>query len=82
MRFSINPLAKMCLSLETLISMGNSDHVVVSVSIDFLSYSKRDAQFQRIAYDHFCADWNGLRGHLGDVPCRHFSKHFSTTGKR
>ena len=29
----------------------NSGHVVVSVSIDFPSYSKQDAPFHRIAYD-------------------------------
>ena len=29
----------------------NSDHDVVSVSIDFLSNSKRDAQFHHIVYD-------------------------------
>ena len=32
-------------------TLGNSDHVVVSVSIDFLSNAKRDALFQGIAYD-------------------------------
>ena len=30
----------------------NSDHVVVSVSIDFLSNSKQDATFHQIAYDY------------------------------
>ena len=30
--------------------LGNSDHVV-SISIDFLSNSKRDAPFHRIAFD-------------------------------
>ena len=35
---------------------GNSDHVVVSVSIDFPSYSKRDAPFHCIAYDNSRAD--------------------------
>ena len=34
----------------------NSDHVVVSVSIDFPSNSKRDAPFHCIAYDYSCAD--------------------------
>ena len=34
----------------------NSDHVVVSVSIDFPSNSKLDALFHCIAYDYFCAD--------------------------
>ena len=46
----------------------NSDHVVVSVSIDFPSYSKRDASFHCIAYDYSCADWDGVHDHLRDVP--------------
>ena len=37
-------------------SLGNSDHVVVSVSIDFPSYPQRDAPFHRIAYDYSRAD--------------------------
>ena len=48
--------------------LGNSDHVVVSVSIDFPSNSQRDAPFHRIAYDYSHADWDGLRDHLRDVP--------------
>ena len=32
--------------------LGNSDHVVVSVSIDFTSNSQWDAPFHRIAYDY------------------------------
>ena len=32
--------------------LGNSDHVVVSVSIDFPSNSKGDALFHHIAYDY------------------------------
>ena len=47
---------------------GNSDHVVVSVSIDFPTNSQRDAPFHRIAYDYSRADWDGLRDHLRDVP--------------
>ena len=39
--------------------LGNSDHVVVSVSIDFPVNSKQDAPFHHIAYD-YC--------HLRDVP--------------
>ena len=46
----------------------NSDHVVVSVSIDFPTNSQRDAPFHRIAYDYSRADWDGLRDHLRDVP--------------
>ena len=48
--------------------LGSSDHVVVSVSIDFPSNSQRDVLFHCIAYDYSCADWDGLRDHLRDVP--------------
>ena len=46
----------------------NSNRVVVSVSIDFPSYSQWDASFHRIAYDYSGADWKGLCDHFGDVP--------------
>ena len=36
--------------------LGNSDHVVVSVSIDFPSNSQWDALFHSIAYGYSCAD--------------------------
>ena len=45
--------------------LGNSGHVVVSVSTDFPS---EDVLFYRTAYEHSCVDWNGLRDHLRDVP--------------
>ena len=48
--------------------LGNSDHVVVSVSIDFPLNSKRDAPFHRIAYDYSRADWDVLCDHLTNVP--------------
>ena len=48
--------------------LGNSDHVVVSVSIDFQSNSQWDALFHRIAYDYSRADWDGLCDHFRDVP--------------
>ena len=47
--------------------LGNSDHVVVSVSIDFPTNSQQDAPFHRIAYDYSHADWDGLCDHLRDV---------------
>ena len=47
--------------------MGNSDHVVVSIFIDFSSNSKRDILFHRKAYHYSCVDWEGLRDHLRDV---------------
>ena len=48
--------------------LGNSDHVVISVSIDFPINSKQDALFHRVAYDYSHADWDGLWDHLRDVP--------------
>ena len=47
--------------------LGNSDHVVVSVSIHFPTNQKRDAPFHRIAYDYFRAAWDGLHDHLRDL---------------
>ena len=41
----------------------NSDHVIVSVSID----SKQDTPFHCIAYNYSHADWDGLRDHLRDI---------------
>ena len=45
-----------------------SDHIVISVSIDFPSHSKQDAPFHCIAYNYSCANWGGLCDHLRDVP--------------
>ena len=44
--------------------LGNSDHIVVSVSINFPSYSQRVASFHRMAYDYSRADWDSLRDHF------------------
>ena len=41
--------------------LGNSDHLVVSVSIDFPINSKHDTQFHHVAYDYSRADWDGLQ---------------------
>ena len=54
--------------------LGNSDHVVVSVSIDFPSNLQHDVPFHRIAYDYSCADWDGLCDHLRDVPWKDILK--------
>ena len=48
--------------------MGNSDHVVVSVSKDFPSNSQQHAPLHHIAYDYICANWDHLHNHLRDVP--------------
>ena len=44
------------------------NHAVVSVSIDLLSNLKQDVLLHCIACDYSCADWDGLRDHLRDVP--------------
>ena len=48
--------------------LGNSDHVFVSVSIDFPSNSQQDAPFHCIACDYYGADWDDLCDNLRDVP--------------
>ena len=52
----------------------DSDHVVVSVSIDFPSNSQGDAPFHCIAYDYSRADWDSLRDHFRDVPWEYIFK--------
>ena len=47
--------------------LGNCDHLVVLVSIDFPPKLKGHAPFHRIAYDYPRSD-DGLRDHLRDVP--------------
>ena len=46
--------------------LGNSDHVVVSVSIEFPINSKQDTPCHHVAYDYSSADWDGLHDHLRD----------------
>ena len=40
--------------------LGNSDHVVASVSTGFPSYSQQDVPFHCLAYDYPLADWGSL----------------------
>ena len=54
--------------------LANSDHVVISVSIDFPTNPQRDAPFHRIAYDYSRADWDVLRDHLRHVPWKDIFK--------
>ena len=60
-------------SAMVFLPMGNSDHVVVSVFIDFPLNSTQDATFHRVAYDYPRADWDGLRDHLKGVPWERWS---------
>ena len=75
------PLLNLFLSFDTIICskmafplLGNSDHVVVSVSIDFPSNSQQDALFLRIAYIYSRADRVELRDYLRDIPWEYIIK--------
>ena len=59
--------------------LGNSDHVVASVSIDFPSYSQWDALFHCIPYDYSRTDWDGLCDHFRDVPWEDIFKLSAST---
>ena len=59
--------------------LGNSDHIVVSVSIDFPINSKQDTPFHCVAYDYSRADWDGLCDHLRDVPWEKIFKLSAST---
>ena len=66
--FFLSSEASIC-STMAFPPLGHSDHVVVSVSIDFPINSKQDIYlFHRVAYDYSGADWDGLPDHLRDVP--------------
>ena len=56
--------------------LGNSDHVVILVSIDFPINWKQDTPFHRLTYDYSCADWGELRDHLRHVPWKVMFKLF------
>ena len=61
LRVSMNKNAKLrfyLLKLSLWHKLGNSDHVFVSVSIDFPTNSQQDAPFHHIAYDYSHADWD------------------------
>ena len=60
-------------------SLKNSNHVVLSVSIDYLSNLIWDAPFHHIAYDYFHACWNGLHDHLKDFPWENIFKLGAST---
>ena len=62
--------------------LGNCDHVVVSVSIDFPINSKQDTPFHRMAYNYSLADWDGLCDHLRDVPWEDIFKLSPSTAPR
>ena len=60
--------------------LGNFDHVVISVSIDFPINSEQDSLFHCMAYDYSHADWDGLCGHLRDVSWQDIFKLSASAG--
>ena len=58
--------ASIC-STMTFPPLGNSDHVVVSVSIDFPLNSQQNVPFHHITDEYSQADWDSLHDHLGNV---------------
>ena len=68
--------ASIC-STKTFPPLGNSDHVVVWVSIDLPSHSQQDVPFHHIAHGY--ADEDGLCGHLRDVPWEDILKIAAST---
>ena len=64
---SISSGASIC-STMAFPTLEISDHVVVSVSIDSLTNSKRDTPFHHIGYEYCHADWDGHHDYLRDVP--------------
>ena len=51
-------------STMAFLPLKNSNHVVVSFSIDFPINSKQGAPFHHVAYDYSLVDWDGLCDHL------------------
>ena len=66
--------ASICSAMASL-PLGNSDHVVVSVFIDFPSNLQWNAWFHCITFDYSHADWDSLHDNLGDVPWEDIFKH-------
>ena len=48
--------------------LGRSDHVVVSVTVDFAGRLEKESPFHRKVFDYSRADWDSFRDHLRDVP--------------
>ena len=65
--FFLSSEASIC-STMAFPPLGNSDHVFVSVSIDFPINSKQGTPFHCMAYGYSRVDWDGLCDHLRDVP--------------
>ena len=48
---------------------GKSDHMVVSIDVQFVVKFTNEHPYHRIVYSYSKVDWDGSRDHLRDVPC-------------
>ena len=55
--------------------LGNSDHLVVSVDVDFIDKSNKEHPYHRTVFSYSNADWDGLRDYLRDVPWIDIFRH-------
>ena len=55
-------------SMRPMPALGNSDHCVVAVTIDFVTQNVKDAPFHRKVHDYTRSDWDSFRDHLRDIP--------------
>ena len=58
--------------------LGKSDHMVVSVDVQFVAKSTNEHPRHHTVYSYSKADWDGLRDHLRDVSWRDIFKHDAT----
>ena len=48
---------------------------MVTVSVDFVVSSKKDASYHPKAFDYCKSDWDGFRDHLRDVPWNDINRY-------
>ena len=58
--------------------LGKSDHMVISVDVQFVFKSTNEHPYHRTVYSYRKADWDGFRGHLTGVSWLDIFKHDAT----
>ena len=48
--------------------LGNSDHVLLQLSLKYPSLQNQDSPFHRTTYDYNGADWDSFRAFIRDIP--------------
>ena len=62
-------------SVDVQPPLGRSDHVVVSVSLDFGTLCNKDSSFHHKVFDYSRADWDGFCDLLRDIPWNDIFKY-------